>query len=413
MKSKKHLASAAVAAAALAVPATAGAHGSVYTDTAKVAPTPLPANATQNDLQTQTRYAVTNHGYTYVLRETNNRPGVAGMLDYKKLPSAYRTSFASDKARWLSEGGTAAQPHATCSTPELNALSAVLSWQGNDPFYGYIPWQATSAGLEDDPALWLPRINTITGKTLTATMTTDQLKAACEGIGGTFFPADTIQTTTASLNAGYAADIVAPLNTQIGQLNADKLTLQGALDTANGAKTAADAAKAKAEADLADAIAAKSAAESRIATAEAAVKAADAARVTAEKGAAASDAAATSAKADATALRLKLTRLQVAVASLPTASEMASDGMTATVNGPAGEPVTVRVLVTETRARALKLKSRVIASGTGTIGSDATGRVTVKATTAGAKALRAAKGKLGVTVQALSGDRVAQQEATL
>lgn len=413
MKSKKHIVSAAVTAAVLAVPAVAGAHGSVYTDTAKTAPSPLPANPQQSDLLNQTRYVVTNHGYTYILRETNNKPGNAGMLSFAKLPSAYRSTFASDKARWISEAGTPAQPHATCSTPELNALSAVLSWQGNDPFYGYIPWQATSAGLEDDPALWLPRINTITGRTLTASMTTEQLKASCEGIGGTFYPADTINTTTTALNSGFSADLVAPLNAQITQLGADKTALQAAADAAEDERDAALAAKTTAETAHADAVAARNAAESRIATAEAAAAAADAARVTAEKGAAASDAAAAKAKAELAALRLKLTPLQVAVAELPSAAGLAADGLVATVNGPAGSPVTVRVLVSETRAKALKLKSRVLATGTARIGDDATTSVTVKATSAGAKALKSVKGKLGVTIQAVSGDRVAQQGATL
>lgn len=411
---------AAVAATTLALPALAGAHGSVYTDTAKVAPSPLPANPTQADLLDQTRYVVTNHGYTYVLRETNDRPGVAGMLSFAKLPSAYRATFASDKARWLAEAGTGAQPHATCSTPELDALSAVLSWQGNDPFYGYIPWQATSAGLEDDPSLWLPRISVITGRTLTPAMTVDQLKASCEGIGGTFYPADTVNTSTASLNSGYAGDLVAPLDSLIGQLNAEKLTLQGALDTAGDERDAAVVAKAAAEQELITARAAKAAAETRVAAAEAAVGAADAARITAETGAAASDGVAKAAQADAArakgelaTLALRLTPLQVAVAQLPSAAAMARDGLVATVNGPAGAPVTVRVLVSETRARALRLRSRVLGSGSGTIGPDATASVTVKATRAGAAVLKTRKGRLGVTVQATSGDRLAQEGASL
>ena len=78
-----------VAMASLAVPASAWAHGSVYTDIARIDTDPAPGPFTLAD---QTRHVVTNHGYTFVLRETNGASD-KGMIDYSRLPGDYRASL--------------------------------------------------------------------------------------------------------------------------------------------------------------------------------------------------------------------------------------------------------------------------------------------------------------------------------
>jgi hypothetical protein len=225
---RARMALAAVAATALVAPAGALAAPSVFTQTAKVVPTGQTPTAswTQTDLADQQQYLVSENGFTLALRETNGKLG-HGVLSYDVLPSAYRALFAP--ARWIAESATDVQPHATCDAPALTADAVVLGWQGAEPHYGYIPFQATSAGLGDDPATWISKVKAATGVTLTAT--TD-LAAACAGIGGTFAPADTVVTSSAALAAGVAG----PLQAKITELTT--------------ARDAALTAKAKADADV-------------------------------------------------------------------------------------------------------------------------------------------------------------------
>ena len=219
---------AAVAATALVAPAGALAAPSVFTQTAKVVPagqTPT-ASWTQADLADQQQYLVSENGFTLALRESNGKLD-HGVLSFDVLPSAYRALFAP--ARWIDESATGAQPHATCDAPALTTDAVVLGWQGAEPHYGYIPFQATSAGLGDVPSTWISKVKAASGVTLTAS--TD-LAAACAGIGGTFAPADATVTSSAALAAG----VTAPLQTEITKLTT--------------ARDAALAGKAKAEADV-------------------------------------------------------------------------------------------------------------------------------------------------------------------
>jgi hypothetical protein len=203
-----------VAALALAVPVAASATPAAYTTIAKSVPAGRTPDAswTQKDLADEPRYVVTNNGYTFTLRESNGRLA-NGLVSYEVLPSAYRNLIG--KARWLAEGATGAQPHATCDAPALGTDAAVLGWQGSEPAYAYIPFQATSAGLGDDPATWVGKVKELTGVTLTAS---SDLAAACTGIGGTFAPADTIVTPAKDLAAG----LTAPLDAKIAELTAAK-----------------------------------------------------------------------------------------------------------------------------------------------------------------------------------------------
>lgn len=257
---KTSMIAAATATIALALPALASAHPSVYTSGAKLVPSPAPSPVTWPSLLDQTRYVVSNHGYTYVLRESN---GVTtnGTMDYKSLPGGYRSQPAVTTAEMITNGSTGAQPHATCTASVLNTIPAIEGWQESsgagkpEPFYAYVPFQKTDAGLGDDPAHWIDFVKTQTSDIVDlntvsddpATATT-QLTNLCTSIGGTFVPADAIQTTAASLNSGTIADAtasltsqVAGLNGQVDQLETDKTELQGDLSEAQAATQVAQA----------------------------------------------------------------------------------------------------------------------------------------------------------------------------
>ena len=229
---RTRLAFAAAAVIALAAPSLAAASPSVFTQTAKVVPAGQTPDATWTRATSPTsqRYLVANNGLSLALRESNGKLD-HGLPQYDLLPSAYRKFFTP--ASILSEGDSGAQPHATCDVPELTDPAVVLGWQGAEPVYGYIPFQATSAGLGDDPATWLGKVKDATGLTLTSTT---NLATACSGLGGTFVPADEVVTTAATLAAGSTA----PLQAKIAELTA-----------ASAEKASAgDKAKAKAEADV-------------------------------------------------------------------------------------------------------------------------------------------------------------------
>ncbi|MBJ7330327.1 MAG: hypothetical protein JHC95_10545 [Solirubrobacteraceae bacterium] len=221
----RRLAAAALTAAALVAPASAAAAPSVFSTTAKVIPAGQTPDATwtQANLDPQTRYSLNVNGFPVTLNETNGDL-TGGVVGYDVLPPLYRNLFA--KPRWLTEGATGAQPHATCDVAALTADSAVLAWQGDEPAYAYIPFQATSAGIGDDPAKWLPTVKTATGLTLTET--TD-LSAACTQLGGTFTAADTIVDKPAVLASG----LTAPLETKVTELNTKVTDLTKAKSTAD------------------------------------------------------------------------------------------------------------------------------------------------------------------------------------
>ena len=227
---QRRIIGAAVATAALAVPAGALSHGSVFETTAKtIAPgdtAPIPFG----DLVDQTQYVVTNHGYTMVLRESNGALD-HGMINFKVLPrrlpepAGLRARGRGTRTRLLSEGDTAVQPHATCRGGTGLGEAQILAWQGADPFYNYVPWQKTAAGLQDEAevATWIGVVKTATGVDLATLNTVSDFTTACAGIGGTYTPADATVTTAAALASGTIADATAtatgPLNTQVASLN--------------------------------------------------------------------------------------------------------------------------------------------------------------------------------------------------
>lgn len=354
---------AAVAAAALVVPAGALSHGSVFKTTAKtIAPgdtAPIPFG----DLVDQTQYVVTNHGYTMVLRESNGALD-HGMVNFKVLPGAYRNQPgfepgpAGTRTRLLSEGDTAVQPHATCRGAAGLGEPQILAWQGADPFYNYVPWQKTPAGLQDEAevATWIGVVKTATGVDLATLSTVTEFTSACTGIGGTYTPADATVTTAAALASGTIADATAaataPLNTQVAGLNTKVAEL-----------TAAKAA------------------------AEAVVK----------------------------SLTDKLKRLFLPLrASLEERTipveHLGEHGAHVNLTGPARTVVTLKLLISPAKAKALGLKWRVLSTGRVRLDADGKATIHLKPTRVAAAALARAKGAVPVTV---SVDQSTWTKATL
>lgn len=218
-------------ASVLAVPAVAVAHPSVYT---------APSNGVNGTtLAPQTRYVVSNHGFTYVLRETNDPENklpallTQGVVGYNMIPGAWRTG--KDFATVMNTGGSGAQAHATCLTGALQTESAIKSWQDADAFYNYVPFQATTAGLEDDPKRWLPTL-TDAGFDITKLGTAAAAAAECEKVpGAVYVPADTIQTTSAALADGTVKEATAPLTAQVSTLQSQVAQLTNQVTTLQAA----------------------------------------------------------------------------------------------------------------------------------------------------------------------------------
>jgi hypothetical protein len=223
---------------ALVAPLAANAHPGVYQVTAKVAPQGC-TYPTAGCLTDQTQYTVANDGWVLGFVENNNRPlGAAadpaqtqGIINYKVMPGAWRgnaTTMSSEQKRTLADAQTDLQPHATCVVATLDTPANVLAWQGADPFFNYVPWQAKSAGLGDDPGKWIPVVKSATGVDLTS-MSDAQAEAACESapVSGTYYPADA-SSAIANETVKAATD---PLQSQITQLQTGISSLQ----TAKGA----------------------------------------------------------------------------------------------------------------------------------------------------------------------------------
>jgi len=398
MRSRK-IAAALVAAASMAFPAGALAHPSVWQTTAKVAGTSVGGVVPTTD---RVSYAVTNHGWTMAFNETNGATS-NGMMNFRFLPSAYRNQVGFTLARFLSEGDTGVQPHATCrgssgTVAGLWTPQAIASWQsqtpatpaGAEPFYNYIPWQRTAVGLDDadEIAVWVAKVKDLTGVDLD---TTTDFAAACSSIGGTYTAADSVATTTASLNSGYAASITAPLNTQIASLGTQLTGLQADLASANSAKDGAVA-------DLATANAAKAAALADLATANSAKATAISERDVA-----------VAAKNAALAQIANLSRTLTASTAAATMRGLtaATSGAPVTVSGPGGRSVTVRLAISEAQKTALKLSSTQIGTATATIAAGGSSVIAVQIASSARTKIKAIKANVAVTITVTSGDRIA------
>jgi hypothetical protein len=375
------IAGAAVAAVALALPAAAAAQGSVF-QVAVPGPPVTPEGETQ--------YVVSNHGFSYVLRESNEREANHGMLNYKLAPPAYRAGIPASQL--IAETDTGAQPHATCAgVAALEDEAAILAWQDAEPSYNYVPFQKTSAGLGDDPSRWLDLVQEKTGVDL---RTVPDAQAACEALSGataTYVPADQTETSAAAFAAGTIAAERAPLEAQVASLTAANDAAEAQVAALTAQKTAADAQVARLTAANA--------------TADAQRAAADRARAAALAQLSAANTALAGSRSDAERYLLASAPVALAVFGTTKASTVARRGVSISVTGPALRPATVHLRVGRRRARALGLRSRVLARKVTTIGAGGSTIVVIKPGPKVAKALRRLDGSVKVSVTAVSSSR--------
>jgi hypothetical protein len=384
---KPQLGAAALAAvAALAVPALASAHPSVYATSANV----VVPNSDPVTLEPQTRYLVNNHGFPILFRESNGLDSgsagdlkLRGVIGYNLIPGAWRTG--KTYAETMAVGGSTVQAHATCMTAALMDEAMIKSWQEGDAFYNYIPFQAAPAGLEDDPATWLPRL-TAAGFDVSKLGDPVTAEAECKrrDAGATYFPADAVQTTSASLASGTIAHEVEPLQDQIADLEGERDALR-----ATNVTLTADLAKAKA--DGATQVNANGALSSQVAA------------LTADLG---------NARAELSAAKSRVTALETPL-KVTLDSAKVKTGAAVTVSGLPSQAVAVTLSLKESTARKAKLSSSRIGKASATTGADGSVKVTVKLNKKAAKALKSLKGSLAVTAEATAGDRFATSSGKL
>jgi hypothetical protein len=239
---KSYLAGAAVATLLLVLPATTAAHPAVYEVERKA----LASNATCNfgadpdgscfEAGPQ-RYVVVNHNIPVAYDETNGlTANDGGVINFQRFPGKFRETIPTP-ADWLAvvPPRTGVQPHATCDATATTNAANIVGWQGAEPFYAYIPWQSTAAGIDDDPADWIGYVKTLTGVDLTG-MNATAAEAACEALPGatstSYHPADApLATSIASgLVAHEVEHAVEPLQAEIDALTGEKSSLQIQID---------------------------------------------------------------------------------------------------------------------------------------------------------------------------------------
>ena len=220
----------------LALPAAASAHPGVYTVTQKVAngSETYTQDPTGANLTNRTQYNVANDGWARSFTEDNGLTVGPGMINYKAMPSSWRVPMTADQKRTFANAQTGLQAHATCTGIGLEDGAEILSWQ-EDPFFNYVPFQLTSAGVGDEPSKWIGVVKSATGVDLTG-MTDAQAQTACTGKGGTYRKADTGASITDAQIAAANAAATAPLQSQI-------TTLQTGLSTVTAQFTAAETAR--------------------------------------------------------------------------------------------------------------------------------------------------------------------------
>jgi outer membrane murein-binding lipoprotein Lpp len=366
-------------AAALALPAAAVAHPTIYTTQRNVATGSNPVTLSPD----ANLYMIRQHGYVKVVRESNGESNgaVAGsMLDFSKIPSGWRNQTAPNKPSfqdWVNQAGTGAQPHATCSGVPAIDENVILAWQtgdGDDPFYSYIPWQAESATIDDNPAAWIPVVQSATGVDLTG-MDATQAQTACAGLGGTYRAADATQNTGVSISSAHIAEATAPLSAQISTLNTQVSDLGAQLSGLQG----------------------------------------DLDEVTAQRDAALADAASQSDRADQA--EANLTSLQAQMDNRPLAAMVAGGRIsigapTVMVSGPFGASATVRVTAAVAKRPSIS-KGRLMLSGSASMGATGAGLANLKPTSTAVAAVRRAGGKVPVKVLVTTEAGNATTSATL
>ncbi|WP_445152166.1 hypothetical protein [Baekduia sp. Peel2402] len=346
----------------------------------------------------QLQAVVANDGYTYGFRETNGIGPVAdgtaytgggGALSYtgagminlsKQLPGTYRGTMTLLQKLEYPAAQTGIQVHATCqgvaALENPDTIAAVWDRPDHDPFYNYIPWQKDSAGLGDEPETWLGAVKTATGVDLSTLNTVQDFTTACTTLGGTYFPADTKSATATAAIADAVDAATAPLNTKIDAFTTQVGDMTTQISSLTGTKDTLAATNAKLTADLAVANAALAAAKAQ-----------------------------TPASVTPAARKLHLTlgsrRLSL---SAPTS---------ALVTGVAGQPATVKLTVSASVAKALKLKSSTLGKATKKIDDQGAALAIVKISSATAKALKKATGTVPVTATATAGSETATAKASV
>jgi hypothetical protein len=347
MKQFHALGVAAIAAAgALAFPALAAAHPSVYKSEALIGAALTP----------ETRYLVVNHGFPILFRETNGVEGTKGVVGYNLIPSAWRTGKPWQDV--MNAGGTGVQVHATCvGAAALENETAIKSWQDADAFYNYVPFQTTSAGLEDDPATWLKTLSDA-GVTTANLATEAGRMAECAALTGTYLAADLVQSDSNALTTGVRH----PYEDEISELTTRNSTMTSQSSALSAQVATLTAGLAATQADLA------------------VMKAANA-------------------------------RLMLSAASMKIdLGAVKVSGTKATISGPPETKVTVRLRISSKDAKKLKLRSTTIARKSVRTGADGTATLTVKPSKSVARRL---KGKPKVTAEATGGDRIASDSGKL
>ncbi len=242
------LAGAAVAVLSLALPAIAAAHPAVYeverkalteaeAATCNYGTAPAGTGECLDSIPGPLRYVVVNHNIPVAYDETNGLDASdGGVINFARFPSAFRKTITSS-AEWLTvvPPRTGVQPHATCDSTATSNPANIVGWQGTEPFFAYIPWQGTAAGIDDDPADWIGYVKTLTGVDLTG-MDAATAEAACEGLPGatssSYHPADTpLATSIAKTLVEHEVEhAVTPLETEIDGLLGEKSSLQAQID---------------------------------------------------------------------------------------------------------------------------------------------------------------------------------------
>jgi hypothetical protein len=237
-------------AGAFALPALASAHPGVYEVDQMVRPDNGCVYPDDTCLTTTTQYAVANDGWALGFTENNTLRGLqaagpittGGMINYKAMPTSWRGAMTPEQKRTLTAAQTDLQPHATCSGSTLLDTSAnILAWQSADPFFNYIPWQSTSAGVGDEPSKWIPVVKAATGVDLSTLADTAAFKTACESapVSGFYHAAD----GSAAIATASIAAATAPLQSQVTQLQTQITTLQAAKAASDASAVLAEAAR--------------------------------------------------------------------------------------------------------------------------------------------------------------------------
>ena len=153
----KPIAPALALAAVLALPATAAAHPSVYKDIGYDRRGREPARASWS--RRRATSSPTTASRSCCGRATASRPAACSTTSGCQGP--YRATL--DWSELIAQGTPARRRTRPATSPRSTSEEAVRAWQGEDPFYAYVPFQKASAGLEDDPATWIAEVKERTG----------------------------------------------------------------------------------------------------------------------------------------------------------------------------------------------------------------------------------------------------------